>query len=65
MKVSKFLFYFIGTIFIILLIPLTWILMPIYYKLKGEFILGKAIIDKNWEEFSHKVKNKNMKVEDE
>ena len=58
MKVLKFLFYFINTIILISLIPLTWILMPIYYKLKGEFILDKALIDKYWEEFLHKVKSK-------
>lgn len=55
MKVLKFLFYFINIIAFISLIPLTWIFMPIYYKLKGEFILGKAIIDKNWNEFLNKL----------
>lgn len=55
MKVLKFLFYFINIIVFISLIPLTWIFMPIYYKLKREFILGKAIIDKNWEDFLHKM----------
>ena len=55
MKVLKFLFYFINIIIFISLIPLTWIFMPIYYKLKGEFILGKAIIDENWKEFLNKV----------
>lgn len=55
MKALKFLFYFVNIIIFILLIPLTWIFMPIYYKLKGEFILGKAIIDKNWNEFLNKL----------
>ena len=58
MIILKFLFYFINTIILISLIPLTWILMPIYYKLKGEFILDKALIDKYWEEFLHKVRSK-------
>lgn len=55
MKLLKFLFYFVNIINLILLIPITWILMPIYYKLRNEIIICKAIIDENWKKFEYKI----------